>query len=171
MGTVLTIIIGFFLAATANATEKNREQIGEVLGQPVYRQQVEGEGCPLDMALKRHIITPVPKKYCALHSKELEPNEQEINQYIAYWDKEYQPPPDRNLAISAIKPWKLKCHIYRKYGGGRFIIGQMGGFAPFDAKYNWLKEQEKNGLFKITAPEMREAFYGYWTSTDHGQIS
>ena len=214
MKAILSLIIVLFLTIVANAAANDRDQIGEVLGQPVYRKQVEETGCSLYMALNILFVHPLLERYCETHKKMLEPTEQEINQWLAYATRQHEAlmkdqgavlknrvsvinselgnnnlppekkkelekerdniieisltPPDRDLAISAIKPWKLRLHFYKQYGGGRFIVGPMGGVYPFDSKYNWLKEQEKNGQFKITDPEMREGLYGYWTSMEHG---
>jgi hypothetical protein len=170
MKATLSLIIVFLLAVAANAAANGRNQIGEVLGQPIYREQINApkEGCPpeslpLYMKLNALIVRPVLEKYCTTHRKELEPTEQEIKQYLAYairehetWIKEHGAaakkkvaaintklqkesispkerqelendrdniiaieltPPDRNLAISAIKPWKIRLHFYNQRSG------------------------------------------------------
>jgi hypothetical protein len=76
-------------------------------------------------------------------------------------------PPGRDFAMFVIPHWKLQFHFYKQYGGGR-LLWQQRGVEAFDAMHKWLIQQEKNGLFKISDPKMREAFYSYWTSMDHG---
>lgn len=56
-----------------------REQIGEVFGKPVYRDEIqEGEGKTLRSEVQRLFLAPVWEKYQREHVKEITPTEQEI---------------------------------------------------------------------------------------------
>ena len=215
MKLILPIIIVFIFISKVNATNNNRDRIGEVLGQPVYRDQISAkEGFKLYSELQTLFARPVLKKYYEKHRTELEPTEQEISQFVAYYAKKHEAemknkksalkeklavlntklenkklsseerqdleierdiinmdlkPPGRDFAMFVIPQWKLQFHFYKQYGGGR-LLWQQRGVEAFDAMYNWLTQQEKSGLFKITDPKMREAFYSYWTSMDHGSF-
>lgn len=50
------------------------------------------------------------------------------------------------------------------------MLWQQRGIEAFDAMHNWLKQNEKEGNFKITDPKLREVFYSYWTTMDHGSF-
>ena len=83
----LTNLIAFgclWLVSTAEA----REQIGEVLGKPVYRDQIlSKEGRQLGSEPLRLFAGPLWKRYLELHKKQLEPTEQEIKASIAYFQE------------------------------------------------------------------------------------
>jgi hypothetical protein len=65
-----------------------REQIGEVLGQPVYRDEIR-TGKDLDRVdeLYRLFSAPVMQKYCQEHKTEITPTEAEISVAAAYFAK------------------------------------------------------------------------------------
>jgi hypothetical protein len=69
---------------SAAPVPKNREQVGEVLGKPVYRDQVPaGE-------LDALFFVPVRKKYHDAHEAEFTPTLDEINYAAAYFDSEHR---------------------------------------------------------------------------------
>ncbi len=75
-------------------------------------------------------------------------------------------PDDRVAALSAeltLKNWKLQRCLYDKFGGGR-ILWQQFGLEAYDAAGKFLREREEVGDFAITDPELRAAFYEYWTN-------
>ena len=76
-------------------------------------------------------------------------------------------PPGRDFAMFVLPHRKLQLHLYNNFGGGR-LLWQQRGIEAFDAMHNWLKQNEREGKFKITDPKLREAFYSYWTQMDHG---
>jgi hypothetical protein len=68
-----------------------REKIGEVLGKPVYRDQIEtGKDVQLDEELHRLFLAPVVQKYCQEHKAEITPTEAEIATATAYFDKRHR---------------------------------------------------------------------------------
>jgi hypothetical protein len=67
---------------------RQREQIGEVLGKPVYRDEIRtGKNINLDDELHRLFAAPVMQKYCQQHKAEITPTEAEISAAAAYFDK------------------------------------------------------------------------------------
>lgn len=195
------------------AREPAREQIGEVLGQPVFRDEIRtGKGIQLRNELHRLFTVPVLKAYREQHGADIEPTEKELAAATEYFDrahreriKQSEPklrerladieqellradlkeerrkrlerdhsalemklnPPGRPFAAFVLENWKLQTHLYHKYGGGR-ILWQQAGIEAFDACRTWLEACERNGDFKITDPQLRTAFYEYWTTLDHG---
>jgi len=56
--------------------------------------------------------------------------------------------------------WKVNKALYAKYGGR--VIFQQGGPEPVDAYRDFLKEQEKNGAFKILDKQYEAPFWRYF---------
>jgi hypothetical protein len=78
-------------AKLSDSGERPREQIGEVLAQPVYRDEIgAGEGMRLHSELHRLFSAPVLRKYRQAHRAEIEPTEKEIEAATAYFDQEHQ---------------------------------------------------------------------------------
>lgn len=76
-------------------------------------------------------------------------------------------PPGRQFALFMLSTWKFQKHLYDQYGGGR-ILWQQAGLEAFDAHRKWLESREKARDFQITDPKLRETFYEYWTTMNHG---
>jgi hypothetical protein len=83
---------------------KQREQIGEVLGKPVYRDQIRaGNDDDLRGDLHDLFMVPVMQKYCNEHKAEITPTEAEVSAAAAvlekrHWeDKREQEPENRRL--------------------------------------------------------------------------
>jgi hypothetical protein len=51
--------------------------------------------------------------------------------------------------------------LYKQYGGR--IIAQQMGAEPYDAMYKFLKEEEKNGSFKILDKSFEAPFWSYYS--------
>jgi hypothetical protein len=67
-----------------------RERIGEVLGRPVYRDEIKSGGnVPLRDELHRLFTAPVMKKYREDHKDEIEPTEDEILAATVYFDADH----------------------------------------------------------------------------------
>ncbi len=67
---------------------RQREQIGQVLGKPVYRDQIEtGKDVDLQSEVHRLFAFPVLEKYRREHKAEITPTETEIEAATAYFDK------------------------------------------------------------------------------------
>lgn len=65
-----------------------REQIGEVLGKPVYRDQIQtSKDVSLADELHRLFSGPVMEKYCQEHKAEITPTKAEISAAVAFFDK------------------------------------------------------------------------------------
>ena len=76
-----------FCAALALAEETPREQIGAVLGQPVYRDQLSAkEGGALSNELHNLFSHPVMQQYRAAHRNALQPTEREVSTATAHFD-------------------------------------------------------------------------------------
>lgn len=71
------------------AKEKQREQIGEVIGKPVFRDQIDG-GRSLADEVHRLFSQPAGRKYFDQHKKEIEPTEEEIAFTAAYFDRNHK---------------------------------------------------------------------------------
>ena len=50
--------------------------------------------------------------------------------------------------------------LYKQYGGR--IIAQQMGAEPYNAMYTFLKEEEKNGSFKIIDKSFEAPFWDYY---------
>jgi hypothetical protein len=81
MKQIVLIILLFCLATPVKAADTAREQIGEVLGKPVYRDQIL-KTHDLYSQLQRLFRMPVQQKELVQHSKELTPRDWEI-EYVA----------------------------------------------------------------------------------------
>lgn len=73
----------------------------------------------------------------------------------------------REFVTMFVAQWKMQKHLYDNFGGGR-ILWQQFGTEAFDATHNWLKAKEDAKEFQITDPALRETFYAYWTTHNHG---
>jgi hypothetical protein len=78
-------------AAVALAQDRPREQIGEVLGKPVYRDQLPtGDSEALENGLHRIFAGPVAERYKAEHRRETVPTEQELDAATEYFRREHE---------------------------------------------------------------------------------
>lgn len=68
----------------------------------------------------------------------------------------------RNMAQHFVKTWKINKSLYEKYGGR--IIFQQAGVEPLDAYRQFLKEQEKKGVFKILNKDYEASFWKYFVN-------
>lgn len=68
----------------------------------------------------------------------------------------------RRLAMEWVRAWKINKALYAQYGGR--VIFQQAGPEPLDAYREFLKEQERNGAFKITDPQCEADFWRYFTN-------
>jgi hypothetical protein len=71
-------------AAQANPPPKNREQIGEVLGAPVFRDQVNDEN------LHQVFLSPIEAKYRNAHRAAIAPTENEIKYATEVFDQKHR---------------------------------------------------------------------------------
>lgn len=76
-------------------------------------------------------------------------------------------PPGEAVAGFVVGGWKWNAYLHKNYGGGR-VLFQQAGLEAFDATRRWLEERERAGDFAITDDGLRDAFYAYWTTQDHG---
>ena len=83
----LAIGLLFFSFDVALADESRRERIGQVLGQPVYRDQLEATaGAALSHELHNLFSHPVMLQYRAAHRDEVFPTEREVRTAAAHFD-------------------------------------------------------------------------------------
>lgn len=88
---VLVFSVLFATSASGQTEEKKREQIGEVFGKPVYRDQIETDsGRSLADEVHRLFSQPAGRKYFEQHKKEIKPTEEEITFTAAYFDKNHK---------------------------------------------------------------------------------
>ncbi|PHS42251.1 MAG: hypothetical protein COB07_00490 [Sulfurovum sp.] len=67
----------------------------------------------------------------------------------------------QTVAKTFIKQNMINKALYEQYGGR--IIAQQMGPEPYDALHKFLKEQEKNGSFKIIDKSFEAPFWEYFT--------
>jgi hypothetical protein len=69
---------------------------------------------------------------------------------------------EMNLQIARqfVKSWKINKSLFEKYGGR--VIFQQAGVEPLDAYRQFLKEQEKNGAFRIIDKKYEAGFWRYF---------
>ncbi|MBW3596367.1 MAG: hypothetical protein KY475_03720 [Planctomycetes bacterium] len=79
------LIVGA-IASTLHAQETGepREQIGVVLGKPIYRDQIDGK------SLHALMLRPVLEKYRQAHQDEIKPTEEEIATAIEYFREQHE---------------------------------------------------------------------------------
>ncbi len=208
------LFIVSLLAAPVAAQKKTpapREQIGTVLGKPVYRDQIDKQhNLEQSEALQHLFGYPLFELYYQKHQKQFKATPQEIKSAMDAYSKdpvsvkEFQEIERLNreilseiksklkqsdlsqterqrlkskekklqeeiklgafqfFVIGLIEVEKFERHLYLSNGRGR-IRGMIIGEEAFDARHQWLKTQEKQGKFTITDPQLRDAFYKFWT--------
>ncbi len=73
------------------AGDAPREEIGRVLGKPVYRDEIRsGKGVEIRDEVRRLFAGPIMEKYRKTHKDEIEPTKDEIDAAIAWFEKERQ---------------------------------------------------------------------------------
>ncbi len=75
--------------------------------------------------------------------------------------EEQMRPVKRQMAGRFVKNWKVNKALFAKYGGR--VIFQQAGPEPLDAYRDFLKEQEKNGAFRIIDKQYEAPFWRYFT--------
>lgn len=71
-------------------------------------------------------------------------------------------PMKRQNARQFVRSWKINKALYAKYGGR--VIFQQAGVEPLDAYRDFLREQEKNGAFRILDKKYEASFWRYFTN-------
>lgn len=66
----------------------------------------------------------------------------------------------QTVAKTFIKQELINKALYKQYGGR--IIAQQMGAEPYDAMHKFLKEEEKNGSFKIIDKSFEAPFWNYY---------
>ncbi len=76
----------------------------------------------------------------------------------------------RQIASQVVRTWKVNKALYAKYGGR--VIFQQAGPEPLDAYRDFLKEQERQGAFRIFDKQCEADFWRYFTNeTRHTFLS
>jgi hypothetical protein len=70
------------------ATEKQREKVGEALGNPIYRDQIDEKKEPYGQ-LHKLFRMPFQKKYLEAHKNELEIRDWDIEYVVRYFEKKH----------------------------------------------------------------------------------
>lgn len=68
----------------------------------------------------------------------------------------------RQLAQQFVMSWKINQALYEQYGGR--VIFQQAGPEPLDAYRDFLKDQEKQGVFRILDANCAAGFWNYFTN-------
>lgn len=88
-GAVLVVVFALPIFGQ-EAEQEPREQIGQVLGKPVYRDEIRtGKNLLLRNELHRLFTMPVMKKYRDAHKGEIQPTENEISAATVYFDAKH----------------------------------------------------------------------------------
>jgi len=64
------------------------------------------------------------------------------------------------VAQQFVRSWKINKSLFEKYGGR--VIFQQAGVEPLDAYKQFLKDQEKNGAFRIIDKRYEAGFWRYF---------
>jgi hypothetical protein len=88
MKRLVIFIVLLVLAAPLSAAEMKREKIGESLGSPVYRDQIDEKG-DLSSQFYALFIIPFQKKFIEAHKDELEVRDWEIEYVVQYFEKKF----------------------------------------------------------------------------------
>jgi hypothetical protein len=88
MNRIVSLIVLVLLATPLYAAEKQREKIGEALGNPIYRDQID-ERQDLYGQLHNLFRMPFQKKYLEAHKNKLEPKDWEIEYVVKYFEKKH----------------------------------------------------------------------------------
>jgi hypothetical protein len=88
-GMMLVLLLTSPLCAQSEDAVK-REQIGEVLGKPVYRDEIRtGKGRREQDELHRLLSAPVMEKYCETHKANIEPTQAELDTATKVFDRRH----------------------------------------------------------------------------------
>ncbi len=88
---MMTILVLASPLAGQQTDQGQREQVGEVLGKPVYRDEIRTDkNVRLRGELHRLFTAPVMQKYRKRHKAEIDPTEKEIAVAMAYFDKKHR---------------------------------------------------------------------------------
>lgn len=86
----LVLAAAAFCVTFATAQDQPREQIGEVLGKPVFRDQLSKSGDDaIESALHDVFIRPVLERYQAEHRAETAPTDQELDTATGYFQRDH----------------------------------------------------------------------------------
>jgi hypothetical protein len=126
------------------------------------RKRREAEVLETQEKLKSASLSDEEKKNLLSSLKVLESlHEMEVKE-----DKEKAKDPEgalkaqQTVAQTFIKRELINKALYKQYGGR--IIAQQMGAEPYDAMYKFLKEEEKNGSFKIIDKSFEAPFWSYY---------
>ena len=89
-GLLLVLAMGSTLEGQ-KVDQQPREQIGEVLGKPIFRDEIRfGKNVSLSGELHRLFIAPVTQQYLQTHRSEISPTSAEISAARKYFDLEHR---------------------------------------------------------------------------------
>lgn len=86
------LVVALFLTQIgAQSVQPQREQVGEVLGKPVYRDELKvGEHAQPSSELRRLFVMPLMKRYLEDHKADVAPTERELDAATAYFDNQHR---------------------------------------------------------------------------------
>ncbi len=126
------------------------------------RKSREAELLEVQVKLKSNSLSTEEKKNLLSSLKVLESlQEMEVKE-----DKEKALDPEgalkekQTVAKIFVKHALINKALYKQYGGR--IIAQQMGAEPYDAMHKFLKEEEKNGSFKIIDKSFEAPFWNYY---------
>lgn len=142
------------LGSLGFSQESKREQVGELNGKPIYRDEL-GNGEADKVGQELQADSP---EHATLEKKRADLEADLLKPAI-----------DKATARFIISNWKRQHVLYKKYKGGRLLWQQLG-IEAFDATRVYFETEEKAGRFKILDPKLRDEFYFYWTKQKHGSF-
>ncbi len=190
---LLAILLLAQPAYSLTVPQKKEQPVAKVLEQEVFIKQIEP---PLDERRKAQrkykspeyqkwlldyrvdnlvsvILNPLLKQYAAAHGISAAPDEIEGCIRVVFADYPNKDKPTerkiiRALAEQEVIQWKVSGALYKQYGGP-VIFQQANPFEPIGAYQKFLEEHEQHKAFVIFNPQLRQAFWKYFTA-DHDAI-
>ena len=171
----LTLLISCFVSQAQGTV------VGEVLGKPVYEEQLRSSTeQERASSLRAALISPAIGAYLKPHRDDISLTEAEsksiIDSYNAYRKckpeiglSELKPPFDKIFAQMIGGGTKVQRFIYLNHGRGR-VLFQQAGLEAFDATYNLILQLERNGDIKFTSQKDRILALSYWTTQNHSSF-
>jgi hypothetical protein len=107
------------------------------------------------------ILNPLLREYATAHA--ITASADEINSLSrALFGQRIARGATKVIAEQTVIQWKLSKALYQQYGG-TVIFQQSNPFEPVGAFQKFLEEQEQKKAFEIFDPQLRQAFWCYFT--------
>lgn len=87
--TAIVLTVAVSLVAGQDVNKQPREQIGESLGKPVYRDEIRADDVTLSSELHRLLTVAAGEEYRSQHEKEITPTPTEISAAMKFYDAKH----------------------------------------------------------------------------------